>query len=70
MAEKMSWLDKLAIILLVIGGLNWGLVGVFSYNLVDSIFGIGSSVAMVIYVIVGLAALYEVYAIIKMMMSK
>ena len=70
MAEKMSWLDKLAIILLVIGGLNWGLFGAFSYNLVDSIFGIGSAWSMIIYVIVGLAALYEVYAIIKMMMKK
>ena len=68
MAEyKMSWLDKLAIILLVIGGLNWGLVGVFNYNLVGSIFGMGSMLSNIVYDIVGLAALYEIYAIIKMM---
>jgi uncharacterized membrane protein YuzA (DUF378 family) len=47
-----------ALVLIVIGGINWGLVGVFDYNLVDSLFGEGSALARVIYALVGLSALY------------
>ena len=48
-----------AFILLVIGGLNWLLVA-FGYNLVDSVFGMGSTLSMVIYILVGLSAIEEV----------
>ena len=54
-----SVLDIIALILVIIGGLNWGLA-VFDYNLVSAIFGIGT-VAKVIYGLVGLAALYLIY---------
>jgi uncharacterized membrane protein YuzA (DUF378 family) len=64
---KMNALDKLAIVLLVIGGFNWGLVGWLKYNLVDSIFGVGSIGSRVIYAIVGVASLYMIYAIARMM---
>lgn len=47
-----------ALVLIVIGGLNWGLVGFFDYNLVDSLFGVGSALARIIYALVGLSALY------------
>jgi uncharacterized membrane protein YuzA (DUF378 family) len=47
-----------ALVLIVIGGINWGLVGFFDYNLVDSLFGEGSGLARVIYALVGLAAVY------------
>lgn len=57
-------LDKTAYTLLVIGGLNWALVGFFNYNLVDKVFS--SDVARIIYSIVGLAALYGVFTIIRM----
>lgn len=43
--------------LVIIGGLNWGLVGLFDFNLVDSIFGAGSAASKVVYIIVGVAAL-------------
>ncbi len=56
----MRTLNVIAVILILIGGLNWGLVGFFDYNLVDSIFGTGSVAARVIYDVVGLAALYKV----------
>ena len=64
---KMNVLDKVAYVLLIIGGFNWGLVGWLKYNLVDSIFGVGSAGSRVIYAIVGLASLYAIYSIIKMM---
>lgn len=48
----------IAFVLLIIGGLNWGL-SAFGYNVVDMVFGSGSSIAMLIYVLVGLSAVYE-----------
>lgn len=64
---KMNAIDKLAIVLLVIGGFNWGLVGWLKYNLVDSIFGVDSTGSRIIYAIVGVASLYMIYVIVKMM---
>ena len=54
----MKFLHIIAFILVIIGGLNWGLVGAFDYNLVGSIFGSMSSVETIIYVLVGLSAIY------------
>jgi uncharacterized membrane protein YuzA (DUF378 family) len=64
---KMNLLDKIATILLIIGGFNWGLVGWLDYNLVDTLFGEGSIIARVIYAIVGAASLYCIYTMVKMM---
>jgi uncharacterized membrane protein YuzA (DUF378 family) len=56
----MKSLDVLAAILLVIGGLNWGLVGLFQFDLVAAIGGgMGGALARIIYVVVGLAGLYQ-----------
>lgn len=56
----MKVVNIVALILILIGGLNWGLVGFFDYNLVDALFGEGSTLARVVYAVVGLAALYKV----------
>lgn len=55
---KRNVVDYVAWVLLVVGGLNWGLVGAFDYNLVDELFGVDSTLSTVVYVLVGLAALY------------
>jgi len=55
----MKALHMVTFILLVIGGLNWLLVA-FGWNLVDAIFGTGSTVSMIIYILVGLSAIIEV----------
>ena len=47
-----------AFVLLVVGGLNWGLVGLFNFNLVSSIFGSMPAVEMIVYVLVGASAVY------------
>jgi uncharacterized membrane protein YuzA (DUF378 family) len=47
-----------ALVLLIIGGLNWGLVGLFNYNLVATLFGDGTFAARMIYILVGMAAIY------------
>ncbi len=57
----MKVLDVIVAILLVIGGLNWGLVGLFNFNLVEFLFGSFPIIAKIIYVIVGLAALYQIF---------
>ena len=56
-------LDWIALVLLIIGGLNWGLA-VFDTNLVSSIFGVGT-LAKIVYGLVGLSALYTIYYLFK-----
>lgn len=58
---KLNSLDWIAYVLTIIGGLNWGLVGLFKFNLVDEIFGAGSALSRIIYVLVGLSAVYLIY---------
>ncbi len=55
---KMNALDWVAWVLVIVGGLNWGLVGFFKWDLVAAIFGDMSGVSRVVYGLVGLAALY------------
>ena len=59
----MKSIDVLAAVLLVIGGLNWGLVAVADFDLVASIFGSGTAPARVVYGLVGLAAAYQIATI-------
>jgi uncharacterized membrane protein YuzA (DUF378 family) len=54
----MKTLDKIALLLVIIGALNWGLIGFFNFNLVDTIFGTMSFLSRAIYGLVGLAGLY------------
>lgn len=61
----MKALDTAALALIIIGGLNWGLVGAFKFNLVDSIFGEGSALSRIIYVIVGIAAIYSIVPLVN-----
>lgn len=64
---KLNPIEKTSYILLVIGGVNWGLVGWLDYNLVDEIFGVGSTLSRVIYAVVGVAALHVIYLMSAMM---
>jgi uncharacterized protein len=59
--KKMSAMDWVAMILLVIGGLNWGLIGLFKFNLVSAILGDMSAVSRIVYVLVGLSALWMIF---------
>jgi len=56
----MKVLDIIVTILLVVGGLNWGLVGFFNFNLINMLFGEASALSRLIYALVGLGALYEI----------
>ena len=59
----MKTFDVLVYGILIIGALNWGLVGLFDFNLVDTIFGEMSVLSRLIYIVVGLAALYDLVMI-------
>lgn len=56
--DKLKIMDIISLILVIIGGLNWLLIGVFKYDLVKAIFGDMSDVSRIIYIIVGLASIY------------
>ncbi len=57
----MKNLDLIAMVLLLIGGINWGLVGAFNYNLVSNLLGDASMMTRVVYGMVGLCAVYNAY---------
>lgn len=57
----MKTLDVIAAILLVIGGLNWFLVGALDFDLVEFIFGSLPIIQRAIYIVVGLAAFYQIF---------
>ena len=64
--KRLSVLDWIALILIIVGGLNWLLVGAFNFDLVAKIFGSMSAIARVVYVLVGLSALYVVFSLGKL----
>ncbi|MDO8686043.1 MAG: DUF378 domain-containing protein [Clostridiales bacterium] len=50
--------DRLTLILIVIGALNWLLVGLFNFNLVEAIFGTTAFLTKLIYILVGISGIY------------
>lgn len=68
--EKLSTIDIIALILVIVGGLNWGLVGIGGFantnlNLVNLIFGSIPILENIIYLVVGLSAIYIIYMLIR-----
>lgn len=58
--KDMNILDWIAVVLVKVGALNWGLIGLFGFDLVDFIFGRWLVVVRIIYVLVGVAAIYGI----------
>ncbi len=56
--NKLNALDLTALVLVIVGGLNWALVGLFGFDLVATLFGDMSVLSRIVYVLVGLAAAY------------
>ena len=56
--KKLGGLDWLALVLVIIGSINWGLVSLLNWNLVDTLFGPMSSLSQIVYGLVGLAGIY------------
>ncbi len=55
----MRGLNVITLVLLIVGGLNWGLVGLFDFDLVAALFGEKSLLSRIVYILVGLAAVYQ-----------
>ena len=70
MAKEMTTLDKTTYCIVVVGGLNWGLIGVFKRELFADILSLGIDLSRIIYAIIGLSAVYCVYGIVTMMQEE
>ena len=58
---RLNTIDWIAYVLTIIGGLNWGLVGAFNFDLVAAIFGEMSLLSRIVYILVGVSAIYLIY---------
>ena len=56
----MEKLKKILLVVTIIGAINWGLIGVLDFNLVDTIFGAGSLFSRIIYSLVGISGLINI----------
>ena len=56
----MTTLQKICLVITIIGGLNWGLVGLLDFNIIDAIFTAGSIISRIIYSIVGITSIINI----------
>ena len=56
----MKVIDKIALVLIIIGAINWGVIGFFKFNLVDTIFGSMTVLTRIIYALVGVSGLWGI----------
>lgn len=56
----METLQKICLVFTIIGAINWGLIGFFDFNLVDTIFGLNSILSRIIYIIVGITGIINI----------
>ena len=61
----MEILQKVALVLTIIGAIVWGLIGLFDFNLVATIFGDGSLLERIVYILVGVAGLFNIFLLFK-----
>lgn len=66
----MNTLNTTTLILVIVGGVNWGLVGLFGFDLVAAIFGAGSGLSRIVYVLVGLSAAWQIVPLASAMKAK
>jgi Uncharacterized conserved protein len=65
----MKTLNIITLVLVIVGGLNWGLVGLFDFDLVAAIFGAGSALARLVYVLVGVSAAWQLVPLLSAIKS-
>jgi uncharacterized membrane protein YuzA (DUF378 family) len=61
--RKLTVLDWIALVLVIIGAIAWGLIGLMSFDFIATVFGKMSSLTRIIYDIVGLAGLYLIFVV-------
>ena len=57
---KMKIIDKIALLLVIIGAINWGLIGIFNFNLVSTLFGDMSIISRIVYILVGISGIWGI----------
>ena len=57
--------NKIALVLIIIGGLNWGLIGAFGFDLVATLFGEMSILSRIVYSLVGISAIWSIAPLVK-----
>ncbi|HUH60059.1 MAG TPA: DUF378 domain-containing protein [Candidimonas sp.] len=58
---SLSVLDWIALVVTIVGGVNWGLVGVAGFDLIAALFGVQTPITRIFYIVVGLMALYAIH---------
>lgn len=58
---RINGLDWIAIVLTIVGAVNWGLIGLFSFDLVAFLFGTMTMLSRIVYTLVGISGLYLIY---------
>jgi uncharacterized membrane protein YuzA (DUF378 family) len=61
----MRAINQITLLLLIVGGLNWGLVGLFEFDLVAALFGIATLPAKLVYLLVGVSALWQLVPLVQ-----
>jgi uncharacterized protein len=61
----MRAINLITLLLVIVGGLNWGLIGLFNFNLVEALFGQMSALSRIVYVLVGLSALWQIIPLVS-----
>ena len=61
----MRFINQITLVLLIVGGLNWGLVGLFGFDLVAAIFGEMSTLSRIVYTLVGLSAVWQIIPLVR-----
>ncbi len=56
----METLQKACLVVTIIGAINWGLIGLFDFNLVDTLFGVDSMLSNIVYILVGICGLFNI----------
>ena len=69
-AKRLNVVDWISMILLIVGGLNWALVGVFAIDVVARILGAMPPASRGVYILVGLAAIYSIYLCVRKLPAK
>jgi len=59
--KSLNSFDWIVLVILAVGGLNWGLIGLFNFDLVAAIFGNMTAISRLLYIIVGLSAIYTFF---------
>ena len=66
----MNILKIIALILCIIGSVNWGLIGLLNFNLVDTLFSVGSLISIIIYILVGVSGFISILTLIDLIEKK